>query len=61
MEEPNDTDFITSSYADIESVLGQCLDEKGDSIGSDPHLLITLYLKLLEEDFVEERGFRGAE
>ena len=58
-EIPDDIDFITSSYAVVESVLSMCLKEKGDLIGSEPRLLITQYLKLLEEDFVEEN--RAAE
>jgi hypothetical protein len=58
-EDPDDINFITSSYAEIERVLSQCLDEKGDSIRSEPRLLMTQYLKLLEEDFVEEN--RAAE
>jgi PD-(D/E)XK nuclease superfamily len=53
-EEPDDMEFITSSYAGIENVLRMCIDERGDSIGLEPRLLMTQYLKLLEEDFVEE-------
>ena len=58
-EEPEDTDFITSSYDVIESVLSKCTAERGELIGSEARLLITQYLKLLEEDFVAEN--RAAE
>jgi hypothetical protein len=53
-EEPEDVDFITSSYAVIESVLSRCLKEKANSIGPELRLLIAQYLELLEEEFVTE-------
>lgn len=58
-EEPEDSEFITSSYAGIEKVLRMCIAEKGDSVGAEPRLLMSQYLKLLEEDFVTEN--RAAE
>src|ERR1019366_10349059 len=58
-EEPDDMDFITSSFAVIENILSKCLREKADSIGPEPRLLISQYLELLEEDFVAEN--RAAE
>jgi hypothetical protein len=53
-EMPEDSGFLTSSYSVIQEVLEACLEERGDSIGSDPRLLIKHYLELLTEDFVEE-------
>jgi hypothetical protein len=53
-EDPEDTGFIASSYELIETVLRSCLDERKDTIGPEPRLLISQYLELLEEDFVAE-------
>ena len=53
-EEPNDAGFIVTSYQVIEAVLKTCFDERQDTIGPEPKLLISQYLELLEEDFVAE-------
>jgi len=53
-EEPKDGGFVTSSYGVIEGVLRTCLEERRDTIGPEPRLLISQYLELLAEDFVEE-------
>lgn len=53
-EEPNDEGFVVSSYAVVETVLRTCLEERTDTIGPEPRLLINQYLELLAEDFVEE-------
>jgi hypothetical protein len=58
-EEPEETGFIKSSYAVIEAVLRTCLEERKNTIGPEPKILITQYLELLEEEFVAES--RGAE
>jgi hypothetical protein len=50
-EEPEDANFITSSYEVIGSVLRSCLEERRDVIGPEPRLLMTQYLELLGEDF----------
>jgi hypothetical protein len=51
-EEPEDSDFLSSSYEIIESVLRICVDERNDQIGSEPKMLVSQYLELLAEDFV---------
>jgi hypothetical protein len=53
-EEPQDDGFVASSYKCIESVLRACLDEKADTMGPEPRLLVRQYLELLAEDFVED-------
>ena len=53
-EEPKDDGFLLSSYTEIEAVLRTCLEERIDTIGPEPRLLISQYLELLAEDFVEE-------
>jgi hypothetical protein len=53
-EEPKDDGFLVSSYSEIEAVLRTCLEERTDTIGPEPRLLISQYLELLAEDFVEE-------
>jgi hypothetical protein len=53
-EEPNDPKWIPSTYSVVESVLRRCLEERGEAIGHEPHLLMTQYLNLLAEDFVDE-------
>jgi hypothetical protein len=53
-EEPNDPKWISSTYSAVEGVLRKCIDERGTAIGHEPHLLMTQYLDLLAEDFVDE-------
>lgn len=53
-EEPKDDRFIASSYAVIEAVLRTCLEERADTLGPEPRFLMTQYLEMLAEDFVEE-------
>ena len=53
-EDPNDPEWVSSTYNTIEGVLRRCLEERGKTIGHEPHLLMTQYLNLLAEDFVED-------
>jgi PD-(D/E)XK nuclease superfamily len=51
-EDPDDSDFLRTSYEVVEGVLRRCLSERRNIIGPEPALLIDQYLELLEEDFV---------
>lgn len=51
-EEPRDPDYVKANYAQIRDVLKECLEFKHEVIGQEPRVLLTNYLRLLEEEFM---------
>ncbi len=53
-EMPEDPGYISSTYETVAAILRRCVNERNDTIGSEPKFLLDQYLELLEEDFVGE-------
>jgi len=58
-EEPNDEAYVVSTYAQIYSALANAFKEHHHMIGAEPSVLITHYLRLLEETVMEESEIKS--
>lgn len=53
-EEPEDNCYISASYTQVHRTLRECLESRSHSIGDEPRVLLSNYLRLLEEKFMDE-------
>ncbi|MEI6703787.1 MAG: PD-(D/E)XK nuclease family protein [Deltaproteobacteria bacterium] len=53
-EEPKDENYIAASYTQVHQALRECLLSRSHAIGNEPKALLENYLRLLEENFMNE-------
>jgi len=54
LQEPSDKSWEPASYDEIHTTLKECLQSRSNTIGSEPKVLLENYIKLIEENFMDE-------
>lgn len=53
-EQPEDTAYISATYAQVHRALREALEGRSHAIGAEPRVLLENYLRLLEEKFMDQ-------
>jgi hypothetical protein len=54
LQEPSDKAWEPASYDEIHTTLKECLQSRSNTIGGEPKVLLENYIKLIEENFMDE-------